>query len=466
MNDPLLWNFGCASDERADAQRKGCIKVGVVGFGTSTSGVIAYLTSSGIAMRLVIRQRTPIRVAPENAELRCGEDYLEGIDETLLILSPSVRRDTPQIADAVRRGVSVTTDVDLFFARVRGKVFGITGSDGKSTTCTIVARLLEGGGCFSRVVACGNIGRAASPYLCEDDERCGYAMELSSFQLMDVAPVTHRAVITNLTPNHLDWHRDMAEYAEAKRHLLLHCREPVLPLDLPALSPLYRGISPFAVFSAREDARTLARSGAELAVGIRDGWITKNGERFLAIARIRLGGAHNLYNYMAAIALTHGFCDRTDADAVAQSFLGMPHRARTIGRVDGVDCIDSSIDSSPSRTAMTLAAMDRRVILLIGGRGKAVPYDPLIAPIAAHAEAVVTSGENGDEIFRLLKDAPAIQAAGVRLWAERTLGDAIRRAQSIARPGGVILLSPAATSFDGFRNFEERGAFFRKVLGL
>lgn len=444
---------------------KGSEKTGLIGLGTSTRGVAEVLARSGIRSITLRTDReiSPLLSPPLATRCFFCDAVYDGIDEDILFFSPSARREDRRLLDAKARGCRFSSDAELFFDNTSSPVFAVTGSDGKSTTATLTSLLLEGNGRDIRLG--GNIGRALSPFLFSEGRASFTVAELSSFQLQYFHPHTSRAAITNLTPNHLNWHRDFAEYAEAKSHLLTHADDPVLMADDDGCVSLFRGIRPFAVCSVKESLSSLLRFHARHVLSLSDGAIFLDGKRVLPISEIRLPGAYNIRNFMTAIALTVGYTDGERILSVARTFSGIPHRAEVIAERGGVRYIDSSIDSSPSRTCATLSAMRVPPVLLIGGKSKGIPFDSLIPTLLSSAKVLVLFGETGEEIgariaaFDEKEKPPVLKAEHFR--------DAVRLAVRSAKPGDTVLLSPASTSFDEFRNFEERGDVFREeVLSL
>lgn len=443
---------------------KGSEKIGLVGLGTSTRGVAEVLAHAGVRSLTVRTARSVPAALPPALALRwyIGDALYDDLSEDLLFFSPSARREDPCLRAAAERGCRFSSDAELFFRYTHSPVFAVTGSDGKSTTATLTSLLLSAG--ESDVRLAGNIGRALSPLLLSEKQNSVTVAELSSFQLLYFRPHTRRAVITNLTPNHLDVHRDFAEYREAKSHLLTNADDAVLSADDEGCVSLFAGIRPFAVFSLRETLPSLLRYRARHVLTLADDAVALDGRRLLPLSEIRLHGAHNIKNFMAAIALTLGYTDEERILSVARTFSGISHRAETVAVCDGVRYVDSSADSSPSRTLTTLAATEGSPILLVGGRGKGVPFDTLAPVLLSKARVLILFGETGREIASLIGGR---KEGGATVLEAGNFREAVRLAVLAARPGDTVLLSPASTSFDEFRNFEERGDAFRtEVLAM
>ena len=447
--------------------RPGChpdftgLRTAVLGIGVSNTPLIDYLLAHGASVTACDR-KTPEQLG-ERAEqlrsrgvdLRCGEDYLAGLDQDLLFRAPGIRFDRPELKEAVARGCCLTSEMELFFRICPAHIIGITGSDGKSTTTTVIARMLERSG--QRVFLGGNIGRPLLPEA-ESMTADDYAVvELSSFQLHTLPLSPEIAVVTNISPNHLDYHRDMAEYIEAKTHILRYagCRRAVLN----AANPGSRSMA--AVLPAGCEALFFCDPD-RLGVYEQDGEIYLGSEPIMKANEILLPGHHNTENYMAAFGALSGIVPPQIMRTVAMEFGGVEHRLERVRVLHGVTYINSSIDSSPTRTIAALSALTAPAVVMLGGYDKHIPFEPLAAPLCAHARVVVLSGATAPRIRDVL------QAFDSPVKPEIVMADsfdaAFAAASAKARPGETVLLSPACASFDSFPNFEARGKRFRDLV--
>lgn len=399
-----------------------------------------------------------------------GEGYLNPLLEDsfdLIFRSPGIRPDLHEIVEAIENGASLTSEMELFLDLTPATVIGVTGSDGKTTTTTLISLFLTEAGKRTgrRVFLGGNIGTPLLPRLYEMTKEDFAVVELSSFQLMTMQRSPARAVITNLSPNHLNWHLDMDEYVDAKCNIYRNEGNQFVVLNREnetswALSDAVETlIKPFSSDESRE-----------LTTGIclRDGVIgLPNGDGTLPILRtdrIRLPGRHNIENYMAAILATEGLVSVEDIAAVADSFTGVPHRLELVREKDGIRFYNSSIDSSPSRTVAALSAIDRPPVMICGGRDKHVPFAPMADAICRKAVGVILTGEAAGQIHEAIKASPYYRPETIPILHVPEFDDAVRAAARMAREGEAVLLSPGCTSFDAFRNFEERGERFRSVV--
>lgn len=418
----------------------------ILGCGLSAQAVIADLFARGetdftVYVRAeetdTVRERFPgVRVT----------DAWENIREEYLVRSPGVRPDLPPIARAVAGGAKLTGEIEWVCARSRAPVYGVTGSDGKTTTATLTAHLFRAMG--YRVWLGGNIGTPLLPRLSEILPGDRVVLELSSFQLMTFSPHLAGAAVTNLTENHLDWHRDMAEYRRAKRRILENtprrvenARGRIAP-ELPSLS-----------FSATVESANWH---------MEDGWLMHGEERLAPRASLYMGADHLAEDLLCAAALTGA--RPAEVSAVAAAFRGVEHRCEYLGEFRAVHCYDSSIDTTPARTAATLSAFRTPVTVLAGGRNKNLPLAPLADALRRYAAAVVFFGEAGEEMRATLLGGGTDGAALPPSRYVADFSDAVEAALDATPPGGTLVLSPAAASFDAFRSYRERAETYKRLL--
>lgn len=438
----------------------------LLGLGTSSLALLDFLLARGA--RVTVRDRRPPDALPlSEAELKtrgvrlvCGEKYLSGIDEELLFRSPGMRPDLAPLLRATARGARLLCESELFSYLSPARFLAVTGSDGKTTTTALAAHILTHArrDRDTRVALGGNIGYPLITELDRLHDRDFAVAELSSFQLMSPHRPPERAVITNLTENHLDWHRDMREYTDAKKSLLGDGTHAVLNAENAVTASFAKEREDKTLFSSRRAHRELIAdfSPCHTVTEERD-MIAYDGEGLFPLSLIPLPGIHNRENVMAAVGLTLPFVCRDALGAAVASFTGVAHRLQPVATVAGVRYYDSSIDSTPTRTAAALAALGGSPILLCGGRGKGLSYLPLVRAVHGRVRALLLFGEAREEIGRAMREA------GQPYLTFPTMREAVLHAKQIAREGDAVLLSPACTSFDEFRNFEERGVVFRRL---
>ena len=435
----------------------GIKKIGFFGLGKSNLSLLRSLPLDGC--EIILRSEGEIDKASipggiKISRILTGEDAFFSIDEELLVLSPSVRRDRPELLSAAKNGVCFTSDPELFFESYDGgRLFAITGSDGKSTTATLIGAILSG---RYKASVIGNIGKPMLESLSDNSEV--YSAELSSFTLTYAHPRAHRAAVTNITPNHLNWHSSYEEYIEAKLSLLNSAENAVLSADDKILRKYNKGREVFAITSVSESFETLKKQfKCQVCITLEGGFIKRNGKVLLPICEIRRQEIYNIKNLICAIAMTDGYADSEHIRTVAREFPGLAHRAEIVMSHGDVDYINSSIDTTPSRTSRTLEALGRKVILILCGKGKGLSYSELARAVRRYASRVIITGEDAEKMRAALCEASKCEVL-------HDFDSAVRRAAEVARRGETVLLSPAATSFDEFGNFEERGERFKEII--
>ena len=442
--------------------------VAVLGIGVSNTPLVQLLLRSGIRVTACDkRTREQLGTLADELRqagctLRLGPDYLEGLHEDVIFRTPGLRPDVPQLAAAVANGSMLTSEMEEFFRVCPCPIIAVTGSDGKTTTTTIIAELLKAAG--NTVWVGGNIGH---PLLCDADRMRpqDYAvLELSSFQLMTMDRSPHIAVVTNLAPNHLDVHKDMAEYVAAKENIFRYQR----PGDIAVFNQdndITRQQAGRAVGTVRLFSR---RSEPEEGVFLRgeDILCRHNGQerRIMTTADIRLPGVHNVENYMAAIAAVEGLVPDGIIRDFARTFNGVEHRIELVRTYHGVRYYNDSIASSPSRTIAGLRSFPEQVILIAGGYDKHIPFDVLGPEIVEHVKLLVLCGATAGKIRAAVEAAPGYRVGCPEIVEVTPFEKAVEFARDRAQSGDVVTLSPACAAFDQFKNFMERGKTFKSIV--
>ncbi len=465
----------------------------ILGLGVSNLPLARLLCAQGVKL-FIYDKRTVFELGENALELErmgavfCVSDRdFAGIEGELIFRSPGTRPDVAGITDAVARGAELISETELFLRLTSARTYGITGSDGKTTTTTLTGLFLgakcerEGHG---KTYVGGNIG---TPLLDKCDlmsKEDAAVLELSSFQLMNASAAPRRVAITNVSPNHLDWHTGMDEYVCAKKNIVgdgterlvtnADCGETVnIARECAAREGLEIVLFSSSKHSFGEVFASLTPPKKALAVYESDGFICvsdgKEEQRMLAISAIRIPGKHNVENYMTAIGLTYGDVPADIYTQTAQSFFGVEHRLEQVRVLDGVRWYNSSIDSSPTRTAAALSALKgESIVLICGGYDKKIPYAPLARAICEHGgvHTVVLTGATGKKIGAQTQAyiARSEKPINVKLIYESDFCAAVLAARISARGGDCALLSPASASFDAFKNFAERGETFKRIV--
>ncbi len=403
-----------------------------------------------------------------------GDGYLDGLCEDIIFKTPGLRFDNEKILAARSRGCIITSEMEAFLSLCPSKIIAITGSDGKTTTTTLVAKILEQSG--KRVFLGGNIGKPLLSEIADITPSDFTVLELSSFQLHTInrfenpgLPFSHItfpdvAIVTNVTPNHLDWHTSFEEYAEAKKAIFSFMRDGG-KLVTNAYDPITKGFAQtvdenitLRLFSAKTETNGYFAD---------DKNIYKDGEILFRRDEIRLPGDHNAENYMAAIAATEDFVTVDEVLAVARSFGGVEHRLEYVATIDGADYYNSSIDSSPTRSIAAITCfpkeMKKKLVVIMGGYDKNIPYDPIGEPICENVRGVFLCGATAPKIRKAIESSKNF-GPDTELFDCESFEDAVYSARKYSKDGDKIILTPASASFDMFRNFMERGQRFKELV--
>ena len=436
----------------------------VIGIGISNLPLIKYLVSLGANVTACDRRSAEdlgenyTELEKLGVKFNLGDGYLNNLSGDMIFKTPGMRYDVPELLKAKENGSIVTSEMEVFFEVCPSHIIAVTGSDGKTTTTTLIHKMMTDAG--YKTWLGGNIG---NPLLTDTEkmkENDWVILELSSFQLHTMRKSPEIAVITNISPNHLDMHKDYKEYIDAKKNIMLYQNEGdtlIVNADNQVTADIGK--------SANGAVKYFSRNG--MADVYLDGNIIKRGiVEILNIKDIKIPGMHNVENYMAAIAAVSGLVSKDVIVNVAKTFGGVEHRIELVRTLDGVKYYNSSIDSSPNRTINTLRVFPNKVIMIAGGKDKGIPYDEIGSALAEHVKVLILIGATSDKIQEALdaeinktgngKDIEVIRATSYE--------NAVNTARSKAHDGDVVLLSPASTSFDMFRNFEERGNLFKKIV--
>lgn len=436
----------------------------VIGIGISNIPLIRLLAASGASVTACDR-RTREALGETYNELEnigvkfsLGNDYLENLSGDIIFKTPGMRYDVPQLLEAKKNGSKVTSEMEVFFDVCPSHIIAVTGSDGKTTTTTLIHRMMTNAG--YKTWLGGNIG---NPLLTEADkmkEDDWVILELSSFQLHTMQKSPEIAVITNISPNHLDMHKDYQEYIDAKKNIMLYQNSGNV-LVVNKDNEVTAQIGKEAKGSVRYFSR---KSKADVYL---DGDVIKRGnDEVLNINDIKIPGMHNVENYMTAISAVKDLVNDDVIVDVAKTFGGVEHRIELVRSFEGVRYYNSSIDSSPNRTINTLRVFPRKVIMIGGGKDKGIPYDEIGPSLAEHVKVLILIGATADKIQEALDKEIKTTGNGKDIEVIRvtTYEDAVNTARGKATDGDVVILSPASTSFDMFNNFEERGNLFKKLV--
>ncbi len=430
-------------------------KIAVLGIGVSNRPLIKMLCSHGASV-IACDKNEVCDGADEllslGVTLQLGEHYLKDLDGCDMIFkTPGMRFDLPELVNARESGSIITSEMEVFFDLCPCKIIAVTGSDGKSTTTTLISEILKKGGYAVHVG--GNLGRPLLPDIESMAAEHVAVLELSSFQLHTMKASPHIAVVTNITPNHLDMHKSMEEYIEAKCNIFLYQNEDDLLIlnsdNEITKSFISEGKGPVVTFGKSGDYKTDDSMN-----------ILKGDVAILTRGDILLRGDHNVENYMAAIAATWDMVTPDDITYVARNFMGLAHRLELVRELDGVKYYNDSIASSPTRTAACLNSFEEKPIIIAGGYDKKIPFDGLGADLVAKAKAVILVGATAEKI----KAAIELAGGGIEVVIKENMKEAVQASRELASSGDCVVLSPACASFDLYKNFMIRGDLFKEIV--
>ena len=436
-------------------------KIAVLGLGVSNRPLVRLLLEFGCDVTGCDRSprekldQEVLDLETAGCKLSLGEGYLDGIQADLVFRTPGMHPGNPAIVALKEKGAEITSEMEVFFEVCPCTCIAVTGSDGKTTTTTLVSEMLKAEG--HTVWLGGNIGTPLLPLVRQMRPDDYAVVELSSFQLMDMTRSPHIALITNQAPNHLDVHKDMEEYVEAKKNIYRFQSDVdvlVVNADNAITAPL----------SGPGETRTFSRQGKDAFVRMENDVIYRRDEAVLNKSDILLPGEHNVENYMAAIAVVEGLVADETIVSVAKTFGGVEHRIELVRVKDGVRYYNDSIASSPSRTIAGLLSFSEKVILIAGGYDKHIPYDVLGPVVCDHAKKVFLGGATGPQIRAAIEAAPNYAPGCPEITDCADFDSAVYAAVAAASEGDIVLMSPASAAFDQFKNFMVRGEHYKKMI--
>ena len=435
--------------------------IAVLGLGVSNRPLVRMLLEAGCDVTGCDRTEREkldeevLELERQGCCLRLGEGYLDGLTADLVFRTPGMHPENPALVALRKNGAEVTSEMEIFFECCPCTVLAVTGSDGKTTTTTLISEMLKAAG--KKVWLGGNIGTPLLPRCREMKPEDFAVVELSSFQLMDMKRSPHIAVITNLAPNHLDVHKDMAEYIWAKENIFRFQNDADV-LILNADNEITAG------FSGNGITKFFSRRGQTNGVWEAGGRIYRNGAVLMEKSDILLPGEHNVENYMAAVLAVEGLVEDEIIRQVAKTFGGVEHRIELVRVKDGVRFYNDSIASSPTRTIAGLRSFPEKVLLIAGGYDKHIPYDVLGPEICAHVKKLFVNGATAQLIREAVEQSPQYQPGCPEIVDCGDFETAVHAAAAAAQDVDVVLMSPASAAFDQFKNFMVRGNYFKKLI--
>ncbi len=440
-------------------------KVTVVGFGVSNRPFVKMLSESGALVTVRDKKEiaADVRSGFPGVEFVTGEKYLEGLDDKLIFKTPGMRRDIPEFAEAEKNGSVITSEMQLFFELCPCRIIAVTGSEGKTTTTTLIYNFLKEQG--HTVFLGGNIGTPLLPRIGQMKDSDIVVAELSSFQLSDMTVSADTAVITNIVEEHLNWHRSMEEYIEAKKNVFRFQNgngRLILNADYEttrALAPEAKGSTEFFSMKMQPDCGAFLNE---------NGFIVHKDESGSVLLfhrdAIKIPGDHNVENFMAAICATWGLVDFSVYRKVAREFGGVEHRMEFVREKDGVKYYNDSIATSPTSVIACLKSQTQKIITISGGSDKNLNYADVAPYIIKHVKHMILTGQTAQKIYRAVTECEGYDPQQTVIEFAEDMADAVRKAHDCAKPGDIVYLSPISASFDCYSNFEERGKHYKKLV--
>ncbi len=444
-------------------------KIAMCGIGISNTPLILNFLNMGAKVYACDRRTreligdTANEIEKAGAELRLGENYLDNLEVDIIFRTPGMNWNLPELDEARKKGIAVTSEMEVFFDLCPATIFAVTGSDGKTTTTTLIAKMLEADG--KNVFVGGNIGKPLLPEIENITKDDFVVVELSSFQLISMRKSPDVAVVTNVAPNHLDVHRDMDEYVEAKKNIIMHQN---------AFSRTVLNRDNEITESFRKDVRGQSL-GFSMERQLNNGaWVNDDGVLCMSYRgmdlpiinkkEIAIIGEHNVANYLTAIAAVWGYVGVDSIKKVAREFGGVEHRIEFVREVEGVKYYNDSIASSPTRTIAGLKAFNQKVYLIAGGYDKHIPFEPMVPYVLEKVEKLYLCGDTADKIEQAIRSNPDYNNANPEIIRVKNIDEAVELAHKTAKAGDIVTLSPACASFDSFPNFAARGNYFKELV--
>ena len=459
-----------ANIEAFYAQLKGK-KVAFIGAGVSHKECIALFCEKGAEVTLCDKKPDLAAFGEYGEVLRrlgvrlsLGENYLDGLaGQDMILRTPGFEYYTPALQKAKAAGSCVTSEMELFFELCPCPIVAVTGSDGKTTTTTLIAEMLRAAG--RTVHLGGNLGRALLPIVHTVAPGDIAVVELSSFQLISMRRSPDIAVVTNVTPNHLDHHKDMQEYIDAKRNILLY-QKPGAKAVLGYENDVTRAMA--------ADVKGTYKWFTRLSVVDNGGFLRGDGMLCMAEngavtpivhkSEVALRGEHNLENLLAAMSAVWGLVPVEQMAQVARTFKGVEHRIEPVRTLDGVQWFNDSIATSPTRVIAGLRAFSQKLIIIAGGSDKGVSFAPLAPELIAHVKVLILTGATAGKIEAAVRADAGFAGSGLVILHAQDMAEAVRLAREAAKPGDIVSLSPACASFDCYPNFEARGRHYKELV--
>ncbi|MBE6065537.1 UDP-N-acetylmuramoyl-L-alanine--D-glutamate ligase [Clostridium cochlearium] len=440
-------------------------KVAIIGLGISNMPLIEFLSNLGARVTGFDKKNEDElgkdieKLKEKGVNFELGSNYLDKLSNfDVVFRTPSMRVDHPILTKAKSEGAYITSEMEQFIKYCPAKLFCVTGSDGKTTTTTLIYNMLKAEG--YTVWIGGNIGTPLFTEIEKIKKEDMVVLELSSFQLMSIKEPVEVALITNVSPNHLDIHKDMEEYIEAKKNIFKYQRKDdllVINEDNKVTKSMEKEcIGRVLKFSMKEKLK----KGAFFY----DEYLYINEKKVCNMNEVKLKGMHNIENLLAAFCCVSEDISIDSMGKVAKNFAGVEHRLELVKEIQGVKYFNDSIASSPTRTLAGLKSFDRPVILIAGGYDKNISFDILAKEGISHIKHLILLGDTKYKIEEAFKNIMKDSNQYIPISICNSIEEAVNIAKENAKFGDIVTLSPACASFDMFKNFEERGNKFKSII--
>lgn len=445
-------------------------KVAVIGLGVSNLPLLDYLYEKRAIVTVFdnrnieqIPKEVMDKITAHAFEFSLGENCLTKLEGFELIFrSPSCMPNQLALQEEAKKGAIITTEIEMVLKMAPCKIIGVTGSDGKTTTTSLIHYILKHAGYHAYLG--GNIGTPLFTRIEEMQPEDIVVLELSSFQLMDMDVSPAIAVITNISPNHLNIHNSYEEYIDAKKAIFKNQEEngiTILNYDNDITRECAKEVKGKVVFFSSKEK---LENGIILDKDVIKECEDRLRRHLISTKQIHLRGVHNYENTCAAIAATKQLVDIDRMMEAITEFTGVEHRLEFIRELNGVKWYNDSIASSPTRTIAGLRSFEEDIILIAGGYDKNLDYEPIAKPIVEHVKSLILLGQTSEKIENVVDKELAVQGKKMDIYECTNLLQTVQIAQKIAKPGQIVLLSPASASFDLFKNFEDRGNQFKELV--
>ena len=445
-------------------------KIAIIGLGVSNIPLLSYLHDLG-AKITVFDNRTIDNIdknimdiiTNNNIEFSFGKNNLSKLNGfDIIFRSPTCREDWPELVKEAKRGAIITSEIEMLMELCPGTIIGVTGSDGKTTTTSLIYEIVkqQGFNCYLG----GNIGIPLFTKIQEMKPNDIVILELSSFQLMNIHTSPNIAVITNISPNHLDFHKSYEEYIEAKKNIFKYQNEDgilVLNYDNEITRECAKEAKGKVIFFSRENKLDNGVILDDDIIKVCDNKLRKH---ILNTKDLLLRGKHNYENVCTAIAATLEIASTEKQIEAVTQFKGVKHRLEFVKEINGVKWYNDSIGTSPTRTIAGLKSFNEKIVLIAGGYDKHLDYTPIAKPILDNVSVLILMGQTSKKIKESVENEMKVEQKRIEIYECDTLQETVNTAKKVAKKGEVVLFSPASASFDMYKNFEERGDKFKSIV--